>query len=174
VHFGFATGAGPYEIANNNLACQIWRIISAKEQNPSLEERNTWYDLTQTFHICNVDSAYVERTSLPLRHLWSVTVKTQNSQSLTSTSIAGKKTNIEINWSVCYQATWISIHGHDLLARYQSLWILISSVWALLEDFPYEVQTHAWRSLRDIGRIGIAKPSLISCHSLRQTLSAAH
>jgi hypothetical protein len=52
-----------------------------------------WFDINISFYsqICSADNAYGEITLLPLRHLWAVTVKTQNSQSLTSTLIAKKK-----------------------------------------------------------------------------------
>jgi hypothetical protein len=63
------------------VTCQNWQITSAKEKNPPLEEWRylIWFYINTSFciHICSVDSALGERTYLPLRHLWAVTVKTQ-------------------------------------------------------------------------------------------------
>jgi hypothetical protein len=65
----FATGARLYEITNNTVTYQNWKIISASEESPSLEE---WrylicFDMNTSFHshICSVDSRKVkERPSL--------------------------------------------------------------------------------------------------------------
>jgi hypothetical protein len=77
------------------VTCQNWQIISAKGEFPSPEEWRylIWFDIYTSFYsqTCSADNAYGEITSFPLRHLWAVTVKTQNSQSLTSTRIVKKK-----------------------------------------------------------------------------------